>query len=302
MQDWGPHALLTVLVLLAAAMLLTAFVVVEHRREHPLINLKLLRIPAVTGSLSALFAIQFSILGLTVYLTLYLQNVLRYTPAVAGVLVLPTVAAAPFLATPVGRSTDRIGTRLLTSGSMVLAACALLWIAVFAARREVGLLLPAFVAFGIARPVSTVAATAGTVSAIPCAARALSTSLVTEARQLGAVMGVAVLGLVLTALEIARRHHVLVGVDASFGHRPRTALDGILAHSGHAQHLLGGVPAAHRGQVKEAAASAYVAGFRAAMLVAAVLAAVAAVISWRLLRPLPATTEEPVDVTVATRV
>jgi EmrB/QacA subfamily drug resistance transporter len=302
MQDWGPHALVTVLVLLAAVTLLGGFVVVEHRSEHPLINLKLLRIPAVSASLCALFAIQFSILGLTVYMTLYLQNVLGYSPAVAGALALPTVALAPFLSAPVGRSTDRTGTRLLTSGSMLLAACALVWIGVFAPHRQVWLLIPAFFAFGIARPVSTVAATAGAVAAIPRAARGLSTALVTEARQLGAVMGVAVLGLVLTALEIARRRDLLAGVDSSFGHRRRAALDGILANSSHAQHLMNVVPVAHRAAVKEAAASAYVAGFRGAMLVAAVLAAVASVLSWRLLKPASAPTEEAVDIAVATRV
>lgn len=52
-----------------------------------------------------------------------------------------------------------------------------------------GLLLPAFLAFGFARPVATVAPTAGTLAAIPRSARGLSTSLVTQSRQLGAVMG-----------------------------------------------------------------------------------------------------------------
>jgi predicted MFS family arabinose efflux permease len=76
----------------------------------------------------------------------------------------------------------------LTAGSMLVAAAALVWIALFAADRQVGLLLPAFLAFGFARPVATVAPT---LAAIPRSARGLSTSLVTQSRQLGAVMGVA---------------------------------------------------------------------------------------------------------------
>jgi predicted MFS family arabinose efflux permease len=221
MQDWGAGSARTVLVLAAAAALLVTFVIVEDRREYPLIDLRLLRIPAVSGSLIALFAIQFSILGLTVYLTLYLQSVLGYSPAAAGALVLPTVVAAPLLAGRVGRRTDRTGTRLLTSGSMLLASAALVWIALFAAHQQIVLLLPAFLAFGIVRPIATVAGTAGTIAAIPRAARGLSTALVTEARQLGAVMGVAVLGLVLAGLEIARRRDLLAGVDSSFGQPSR---------------------------------------------------------------------------------
>ncbi len=261
MQDWGAGSPITVSLLVAAAVLLVAFVGVEHRVAHPLINLKLLAIPAVRGSLCALFAIQFSILGLSVYLTLYLQGVLGYSPAAAGALLLPTVITAPFLSAQVGRSTDRIGTRALTAASMLLAALALAAIALLADRREVLLLLPALLAFGIARPVATVAPTAGAVAAIPRADRGLSTALVTESRQLGAVMGVAILGLVLTAI----------------------------AHD---------APGGAGGALKATQASAFVSGFRGAMLVSAGLAATASVLSWRWLRPAPVPGDEPVDAAV----
>jgi len=102
---------------------------------------------------------------------------------------------------------------------MLLAAVALTAIALLADQREVVLLLPAFLAFGIARPIATIAGSAATVGATPLEARGLSSGLVTQSRQLGAVLGVAVLGLVLTGLEIARRNHLLTGIDATFGHR-----------------------------------------------------------------------------------
>src|SRR4029453_18823641 len=67
--------------ILVAVVALTGFVVVERRSATPLVDLRLLRIPAVAGSLAALFAYQFAILGGTVYLTLYLQHVLGFGPA-----------------------------------------------------------------------------------------------------------------------------------------------------------------------------------------------------------------------------
>ena len=123
MEDWGLAAPATLALLAAGVALLTAFVAVERGTAHPLIALKLVRIPAVTGSLIALFAIQFAILGLTVYLTLYLQLALGYSPIAAGALVLPTVVIAPFVAVWVGRMTDRIGTRGLTAGSICWPRC-----------------------------------------------------------------------------------------------------------------------------------------------------------------------------------
>jgi EmrB/QacA subfamily drug resistance transporter len=284
MQDWGPGSAVTISLLAAGSALLVAFVVVERSTPQPLVDLQLLRIPSVAGCLCALFAIQFAILGLTVYLTLYLQHVLGYSPAVAGALTLPTVAAAPLLAGSVGRMSDRIGARLLTWGSMLLAAVGLVAISLLAGRREVLLLLPAFLAFGIARPVATVAATSGTVGAIPRDARGLSSALVTEARQLGAVLGVAVLGLVLTAFEIARRNQLLKGIDAGFSHLRREALDGIIAGSGTANEFLHRLTPAAQHAAHAAAATSFVSGFGAAMLVTAVLSGLAAAASWVLLR------------------
>jgi hypothetical protein len=284
MQDWGPDAPVTITLLCAGALLLSTFVTVERRIPQPLVDLRLLQIPSVAGSLCALFAIQFAILGMTVYLTLYLQHVLGYSPATAGALTLPTVLVAPLLGGAVGGLTDKVGTRLLTSASMLLAALGIGAISLLADRRDVLLLLPAFLAFGIARPVATVAASAGAVGAIPLDARGLSTALVTEARQLGAVLGVAVLGLILTGIEIAERNQLLGGVDARFGRLGREALDGILAGSDQGSDVLARLSPTARRAAHEAAATAFVSGFQGAMLATALVAGIAALVSGVLLR------------------
>src|SRR5438270_2463813 len=59
LHDWGPAAPGSLAVLCGGVTLLSAFVVVEHKVAHPLIDLGMLRIPAVSGSLCALFAMQF---------------------------------------------------------------------------------------------------------------------------------------------------------------------------------------------------------------------------------------------------
>lgn len=290
-QDWGLGAPQSVALLGAGLVALIAFVAVEGRSAHPLVDLGVVRIPTVAGSLCALFAIQFAILGVTVYLTLYLQHGLGYSPVVAGALTLPTVVMAPLLAARIGRLTDRLGPRALVAGAMLLGAVALGSIALLADEHWVVLLLPAFLLFGLARPTATVAASAGAVGAIPLAARGLASALVTEARQLGAVLGVAVLGLVLTGVELAQRDALLAGVDASFDSAEREALDGILAGSTGAETLLSALGPAARQAAREAASISFISGFRAAMLLTAVLALIAAAASWILLRPGPSTRE-----------
>lgn len=82
------------------------------------------------------------------YLTLYLQHVLGFAPAVAGALCLPAVVVAPFLAGRVGRATDRGGTRGLTVAALVLASAAVLAIGPLSRERSVLLLLVPLLMFG----------------------------------------------------------------------------------------------------------------------------------------------------------
>ena len=186
---------------------------------------------------------------------------------------------APLLSSIVGSLTDKIGVRPLVAASLVLAAIGVGLIWLLADQREVLLLLPAFVAFGIARPTVTIAGTSGTVGGVPQQQRGLSSALATESRQIGAVVGVALLGAVLATLEIARRNQLLRGVDSTFGHRRREAPDGILAGSSKAQQLLRVLSPAKQHAAHEAASTAFISGLRGAIMVTFLLLSAAAALS-----------------------
>jgi MFS family permease len=199
--DW-PH-LLTAGGIVLGMVLLTVFAGLEHRRRHPLIPVTLLRRSAVQGPLIALLVIQFAVLAVTVYVVLYLQQSLDYGPLAAGLLLLPAVVWTALLSTVTGRMADKHGSRRLIYGGLVVAAAGLLRIAIAAAADEVWILLVALLVFGLSRPLVFTPAGAAEIEPIPRAERGLSSSLVTEARQLGAVLGVAVAGAVLSAVENA---------------------------------------------------------------------------------------------------
>ena len=148
---------------------------------------------------------------------------------------------APFLAGWVGRSTDRHGTRGLTIGALLLASAAVLAIALLSGERVVLLLLFPLLAFGVARPVATIAGTAGAVGAISAQSRGLAAALATQSRQIGAVLGVAALGVVVTATEHSTRTELLHTVDAGFDTADRKALDAVLAGGDNADSLLAGL-------------------------------------------------------------
>jgi MFS family permease len=214
--DW-PHALTAGGIVLGVG-LLTVFVEMERHRKHPLIPVALLRRSAVEGPLIALLVIQFTVLAVTVYVVLYLQQSLDYGPLAAGLLLLPAVVWSGLLSTVTGRMADTHGARRLICGGLALAAVGLVGIAIAAASDEVWLLLLALLVFGVSRPVVFTPAGAAEIEVIPRRERGLSSSLVTEARQLGAVLGVAVAGAVLTAVE-----------NASGGDRAEALADGLAA-------------------------------------------------------------------------
>src|SRR6266849_1581780 len=69
----------------AAALLLVAFVIVERRSAHPMFDLSLFRLPAFSGGSVAAFGLSASIFAMILYLVLYLQDILGYSPLAAGV-------------------------------------------------------------------------------------------------------------------------------------------------------------------------------------------------------------------------
>src|SRR6202042_2648223 len=97
-DGWGSPTILALFGVAAAMM--AAFAVVERRVPEPMLPLELFRRPAFTGVQLAAFAVSVSLFSLFLYLTLYLQNYLGYSPLQAGLRYLP-ITLVPFLVAPV---------------------------------------------------------------------------------------------------------------------------------------------------------------------------------------------------------
>ena len=188
-------------VLAASALTLAAFVAVERRTEHALIPVYLLERPEVAGSMVALVAIQGSVLGVTVYVVLFLQNGLGLDAIQAGAVLLPAMIWSALLSARTGRLADRHGERSLVGFGLLVTAVGLAAIGVSARAEEALLLVPGLLVFGISRPFVFTPAGTGPLKAIDPNERGLASSLVTESRQVGAVLGVAVVGSVGAAFE-----------------------------------------------------------------------------------------------------
>ena len=112
--------------LAAAAVLLVAFFVVEHRQDHAMLDLSLFRKPAFVGVSAVAFGLSAGMFSMFLYITLYIQDVLGYSPLEAGVRFLPLTLLSFFVAPIAGKLSARIPVRVLLGLGLALVGGGLL--------------------------------------------------------------------------------------------------------------------------------------------------------------------------------
>src|SRR3954464_5059103 len=109
----GWDSMLIVSCLVGAAALLSAFIAIELRSEHPMLDLSLFRKPAFNGVSAVAFGLSASMFSLFLYITLYIQGVLAFSPLEAGLRFLPLTLISFFVAPVAAKLTNRIPIRVL---------------------------------------------------------------------------------------------------------------------------------------------------------------------------------------------
>lgn len=212
----------TVLVLAAAAVLLAGFVAIESRSDQPLVPLRLFRSRALAGANAVMVCFGAAMFAMWFFLTLYLQQVLGYSPLATGLAFLPQTAAIAAGAMVSGRISPRVGPRRMLLVGSVLAAGGLFWLTAITptgsywAGPFVGGML-CTLGMGLAFTPITLAATLG----VARAEAGLASGLVNTSRQVGASVGLAAL----TTIAVDRIHaaHLAPGASGLAAARAMTA-------------------------------------------------------------------------------
>jgi EmrB/QacA subfamily drug resistance transporter len=122
-DGWGSAKIVGLLA--AAVVLLALFVAAELRRDQPMLDLRLFRVPTFTGAQIVAFSIHASMFSMFLYIVLYMQNVLSYSPLETGVRFLP-VSLLSFLAAPIaGKLAERYPVRAFLGGGLALVGLGL---------------------------------------------------------------------------------------------------------------------------------------------------------------------------------
>lgn len=187
---WTQPSILALLASGAAA--LVVFVLIERRRESPLIDVRLFGIGAFSACSFVLFSGQFGKITVVVFGALYLQDALGMNPFAAGLALLVSVAAFPVMSAPVGRLADRYGTRSLVLGGMALATAGMLWMGIAAPRGSYVWLLPGLVSWGLGMPLCYAPTLRAMANAVPVAKQGETSGIGVTSRLLGGTIGTAV--------------------------------------------------------------------------------------------------------------
>jgi EmrB/QacA subfamily drug resistance transporter len=119
-DGWG--SAITIGFLVAAAALLTAFVVIEMRSAHPLLPMRVILDRNRGGAYLAALLIGVGMFGVFLFLTFYLQVTLGYSALMTGVAVLPFTAGIIGGAGVSAQLATRVGPRVLMTGGLLLTA------------------------------------------------------------------------------------------------------------------------------------------------------------------------------------
>jgi EmrB/QacA subfamily drug resistance transporter len=191
--SWGNG--ITLAVLIAGVVLLTAFVAIERRISHPLMPLRVLLDRNRGASFLAMLMSAAAMFGVFLFLTYYLQQTRGYSPITTGLAFLPMTAVIMVTAVvATTRLRGRFGSRVLVSLGMLLGAAGMFLLAQISVTSSyVVAILPGLLVMGVGLGlVFATAMNSATLGVAPSDA-GVASAVVNACQQVGGSLGTALL-------------------------------------------------------------------------------------------------------------
>ena len=279
-DGWGSPLILGLFA--GAAAMLSAFTAIEQRVSEPMLPLELFRRRAFTGVQLAAAAVSASLFALFLYLTLYLQNYLGYSPLQAGLRYLP-ITLVPFLVAPLAVALmARVRARVLMGGSLALIGVGLLLMSGLTPSDGWTALLPGFIVAGIGVGLLNPVIADVAVSVVSKERSGMAAGINDTFRQVSIAVGVAAWGAIFLARGADKISSVAAGTPAATGDRPRQLIEA--ASGGQLQAALRAVPHGARAAVASATRDGFLSGLNTILVIGAAVAFAGALLALWLVR------------------
>jgi EmrB/QacA subfamily drug resistance transporter len=192
--------------LVGATALLVSFVVVEVRQRNPLFPLSIFRIKGLGAATATQVIAQAGFYSMFFFVTLYMQNVLGFSPIEAGAAYVPVTIGVGMSTGIASKLLPKVGCRAIIMSGALVGAAGVFWVSripvhgTYLANVLPGLVVMAFGLGAIFVGVQT-AANAG----VPADKAGLAAALASASAQLGSALGLAVF----TAIAASHTQHLL---------------------------------------------------------------------------------------------
>jgi EmrB/QacA subfamily drug resistance transporter/deazaflavin-dependent oxidoreductase (nitroreductase family) len=198
-HDWSDSV--TRATLAIAVVLLVAFVAIEARGAHPLMPLRIFANRNRSGAYGLSLAIGAALSGMLFLLTLFLQNVLRFSPLQAGFAFLPTALGIVVGAGITSRLIGRVGPRVPMTTGALLAAIGMFWLSAVTVHANYATdVLGPLVVLAVGLGMAFVSTSLVAISGVQPNESGLASALLNVGRQLGGSLGIAIMGTIATTV------------------------------------------------------------------------------------------------------
>jgi EmrB/QacA subfamily drug resistance transporter len=219
-KGWTSGLIITAFAVAAVAG--AAFVLIESRTQQPMVALRLFRSRVFSGGTVTMMVWAFGIFGIYFFTSIYLQEILGFSPTKAGLAFVPMALCLALAATVAGPIYPRLGAHRTVAGGMIMMAVGLYLFSVLGAGATFVSLMPGFALFGLGAGLMQVPLTNSILHSQPTEQSGIASALLNASREVAGLLGITIIGAILRSRQ---------GVALAHGAAPSSAyLDGY--HSG----------------------------------------------------------------------
>ncbi len=199
-QTWGWSSGRTIGVFAASAVLIALFVLQESRTDHPLMPFSIFRLQTLTAANIVMFIMGTALFSMFLMLTLYMQQVLHFSPLKTGVGYLAVAGTAIIWANVAAAMVTRVGVKpTLVVGMSVMTVGLVLFTQVSPDGTYLRNLMPGFLVIGFGMPLAFVSLTIAALAGTRPHEAGLASGLINTSQQIGGAVGIAILSTVATS-------------------------------------------------------------------------------------------------------
>ena len=170
-----------------------------------MLDLRLFRNGTFAGANLVILLVALAMFGVFFFVSLYMQNILGYSPVETGAAFLPMTILIILVAPLAGKASDRIGSRWLMTAGMTLLAAQLLYFSRLETDSTYWVLLPGLVIGGLGMALTMTPSAAAAVRSVPVDKSGVGSAVLNAFRQVGGSVGIALMGAIVAHEAAGRR-------------------------------------------------------------------------------------------------